>query len=324
MYPSQLPPQLLPEFSVVQATGLGVTPQRLRANDLDRPFRGARIRKVASAPAVSAVTATNRYERAQQLELSLIRALGSRLVPGQFLSHRSAALLWGAPVPRRLNPELHVTTLASQSIPRIRGVQGHRVRPHRMQFVELERLNVADPATVFATAGGLQLTQLVALGDYFLRANRPGVGRKNVGKPSLASLEDLSTSVAHGRWHGMKRLRKALLLLREDSWSPMESSTRVELLLAGLPEPELNIDLFDECGRFLGCLDMVYRRYKVAVEYQGGQHGERYAEDVERYQSFEAEGWRVIQVTKRLAARTEVMTSRVAAALLERGWDGQG
>lgn len=316
MQSSTLPPELAAEFSTGEAVLLGITPQRLRGDDLERPFRGVRMRK-DSAPLEG-----NLYEKAKHRELSLIRALGNRLVLGQFLSHRSAAMIWEAPVPNRRELDLHVTAFVPQRIPRIQGVRGHNVEPSRARVVERDGLQIASPETVFASSGALPLTELVALGDYFVRKHRVGVGRRNVGKPPLTTIEQCTEAVNLGRWRGMTRLRHALTLLREDSWSPMESVTRVGLISAGLPEPELNVDLFDKHGSFLGCLDMVYRRYKVAVEYQGGQHGDRYAEDVERYEALHAAGWRVIQVTKVLAARPAVMTARVGDALRKRGWNG--
>lgn len=96
----------------------------------------------------------------------------------------------------------------------------------------------------------------------------------------------------------------------------------MELLAAGLPEPELNVDVYDEDGTFLGCLDMAFRRYRVGVEYHGDQHGERYAADVERSAAFRAAGWDLIEVTNALRKRPRVMVERVAKALRKAGWQG--
>lgn len=262
------------------------------------------------------------FEQARERELRLIRALGLRLVDGQFLSHRSAAMLWGAPLQAGLQPELHATAFEPKRAPKIQGVHGHRSELHRAQTREVDGVRVASPATVFATSGGLPLTDLVALGDFLVRIHREGYGRRGVGKPPLATVEELKAVVALGRWRGNPRLLQALALIREDAWSPRESTTRVHLVAGGLPEPDLNVDVFDEHGNFLGCLDMVYRRFKVAVEYQGQQHAERYAEDVERYEALAAAGWKTIQVTNTLLARPSTMVARVEEALRERGWDG--
>ena len=120
----------------------------------------------------------------------------------------------------------------------------------------------------------------------------------------------------------MPRLRTALKLVREDSWSPRESTTRVTLVMAGLPEPELNIDVYDRNGIFIGCSDMAYPRYKVGVEYHGQQHAERYAQDIERLERFRADGWEILQVTKAVERRPETLVARVTWALRKRGWNG--
>ena len=320
MKPSPLPSKLGPEFSTVAARALGASPRRLRAGDLEAPFRG--VRMVAGEHEGPDEDRPYRYGRLLRRELALIRALGSRLVEGQFFSHRSAALLWEAPVPFRAAPELHVGVIAPQRAPRISNVRGHRFEPGRMALVEREGLLLTSPAFTFASSGGLSLTGLVALGDHLVRVHRAGYGRPDAGKPPLATIAELRSAVSLGRWRGTPRVREALELVREDSWSPRESSTRVALVRAGLPEPELNIDVFDRRGRFLACVDMAYPRYRIAVEYQGEQHSESFAEDVERIEVLRAEGWEVIQVTKVLERRPALLAARVAQRLRACGWEG--
>ena len=128
--------------------------------------------------------------------------------------------------------------------------------------------------------------------------------------------------VALDRGQHITTHRRALSLVREDSWSPRESATRVLLVTSGLPEPELNSDIFDDQGYFLGCLDMVFPQYKVAVEYQGRQHASTYSSDIERIEALRAAGWDVIQVTSTLLSRPTVLVKRVATALQRRGWGG--
>lgn len=171
--------------------------------------------------------------------------------------------------------------------------------------------------------GTLSVADLVVLGDHFARRYRPGIGRNNVGKPPLATIAELEAVVNFGRWQGVERLRKALNFIREDSWSPRESFIRLLMLQSGLPEPQLNIDLFDRNGHFLACVDMAYPEYKVVVEYHGEQHESRYAEDIERVERLRAAGWIVVQVTKRLARRPRDLVARIVKELRARGWDGR-
>jgi len=95
---------------------------------------------------------------------------------------------------------------------------------------------------------------------------------------------------------GVRRLRAALELADGGAESPHE--TRVWLLLvgAGLPKPETHIEFRDLRIR----IDMGWREWKVAVEYDGIQHWEnRYQRswDIERIALLEAAGWAVVRVS---------------------------
>lgn len=325
MKPKALPQDLPTEFRTSAARELGATKQRLRASDLERPFRGARIQRSRQNKSLTNSEkdpTRSIYELATERELKLIRALATTLCAGQFFTHRSAALLWEAPVPFSSNPDLHVGVREPQRAPRIKGVTGHEFLSRRVELHSIDNLLLTTPAHTFALLGTLRLSELVAVGDHFARMHRKGFGRRNVGRPAYATLAELNEAVGAGRWKGMPRLRTALELVREDSWSPRESTTRVALVMAGLPEPDLNVDIFDRNGYFLGCLDMVYRRFKIGVEYQGEEHVERYAEDVERFERFRAEGWLILQVTKALERCPTALAARVGSALRARGWAG--
>ena len=90
---------------------------------------------------------------------------------------------------------------------------------------------------------------------------------------------------------------------------------RVIIVRAGLPEPLLNVDLHDEGGRFLGCVDMVYPDARVIIEYHGHQHSATWARDVERMAALRAAGWNVVEVTAELIAAPEELTRRIRLAL---------
>ena len=253
------------------------------------------------------------------------RDLAPRLGPEQFFSHATAAMIWGAPIPLATDASgavldggelpLHVSTLGSGPLVRSRGVAAHRADPRTSQFIQRGGVRAASPATVWTSMGALPIAHLVALGDYFCRQWRAGVGRKDAGSVPFATIADLRAAIASGRRVGNRRLRQAIDLVREDSWSPRESRVRCELVLAGLPEPELNVDVFDSFGRFLGCVDMAYPEQRVIVEYHGTIHSERYAKDVERIAALRAAGWTVIEVTAELLRRPAELVARVASAL---------
>ena len=212
-------------------------------------------------------------------------------------SQRSAALGGAAATPP--SPRDSPRGDRTSASPRIRGVIAHSFTSDRAEITHKKGLSLLTPAYAFATLGALPLADLVAAGDHLVRMHRPGYGRRNADRPPLATIAQLSAAVELGRWTGMRTLRRALDLIREDSWSPREWTTRLALVLAGLPEPELNVDIYDSRGCFLGCVDMVYPEHKVIIEYQGAQHSGTYAEDVERFERLRAEGWEVIQVRTR-------------------------
>ncbi|CAH0250931.1 hypothetical protein SRABI76_03241 [Microbacterium oxydans] len=133
--------------------------------------------------------------------------------------------------------------------------------------------------------------------------------------PPYSTVELLRGAVEDGRRVGAARLRQAIDLIREDSWSARESELRCRIVWSGLPEPELNIDVHDDHGRFIACIDLAYPAQKVGIEYQSLLHARRYAEDVERLAALRAAGWTVIEVTSVLLARPDALIDRIRGAL---------
>ena len=312
-----LPDDIGDHFAVVDAYAAGVGRGRLRSADLARPFHGVRARADPDP------LPEDPYERATAETLRLARAYATRMRADEFFAYATAAQLYGAPIPTVLGREvrpLDVGVFGSASLPRCEGVRGRRLTPEMTSVVMHDGFRLASPGSTWAMLGSWSLIDLVALGDYFCRVWRDGVGRRDVGRAPLATREQLSAALGAGRRRGAPRLRQALSLIREDAWSPRESACRVRLVLGGFPEPELNADVFDSAGSFLGCFDMVFRRWRVAVEYQGRVHGERYSHDVERVERARHAGWSVVQVTSTLHADPPRLLSRVGSALRSRGW----
>lgn len=69
---------------------------------------------------------------------------------------------------------------------------------------------------------------------------------------------------------------------------------------------------------------MVYRRYRVIVEYDGDQHRtdtRQYDHDVGRLDRFAAHGWRVVRLTGRaFATDRATCLARIEQALVSGGW----
>ena len=286
-------------FTLADARAVGVSQKRLRAGDLEIPFRG--VRAVAGGDS----------------ELGkLVRAYAARMPAGQFFSHTTAAQLIGMPLPRRAvsAPSVHVSAVAPERAPRMNGVVGHTasVRP---ELWIIDGITMSSPVTTWCSlATTLSVDDLIAAGDYLLGSLRP--------PSTMAELTD-AVNLRPGH-RGTERLRQALPWVRPRVESRQETRLRLLILRAGFPEPDTNVYLPLRPGRKRVRGDLVYLEYRVLVEYDGEQHrtdSAQYARDVERLDDVMADGWRVIRVLK--DTPTSEILSRLDDALRSRGWRPQ-
>jgi len=295
-------------FRTGDAVGAGVTRSRLDGGDLDRPFWGVRAPAQAKASGQGYVTRG-------EVE-ALCRALLVRMPPEAFFTHATAALLLGLPVPSRLARlrPVHVGVPAPIRPMEARDVVGHRLSISPDDLVDRGRLRLTSSArTWLDLAATLTLHELVAVGDYLIRRTSPMVTLGELG----AALEHYS-----GR-RGLQRARAALPLLRDRSESPRESVLRVVIVLAGLPEPLCNYNVFDEDGRFLARGDLAYPEYKLLLEYQGDQHRTDRAQwrsDIRRTGRLEDAGWQVLQFMDDDLRDPAALVARIRLRLRARGW----
>jgi hypothetical protein len=296
--------KLLPEtltlapFSVQDARRLGVTKGRLRSRDLSIPFRGVRC-----DPAMQRDFETR------------CDAYATKMGPGAFFSHTTAAALFGMPLPwLEPMPRLHVSVLEPAKAPRGERIAGHQLARDSVTGRILRGKPVLEIVDVWCQlAGEIALDHLVAAGDSLLGGRHP-----------LVSLDELRLEVEEraGR-RGAARLRNALSLMRVGAESPKETELRLLLHRAGFPEPELNIDILSRRGVFIARGDIVYRWCKLLVEYDGSQHATdrgQYVRDVERGENLERAGWRTVRVLKEHMRAPDDVVARVAKVLRARGW----
>ena len=95
---------------------------------------------------------------------------------------------------------------------------------------------------------------------------------------------------------GCARLRD-LVRIAAPAESPMETRLRWLLLANGLPRPQVQVDLRDEPGAFLGRADLFYRSAQLVVEFDGGNHRERLVSDDRRQNLLVNAGYRVLRFT---------------------------
>ena len=312
--PEPLPQPLLGRvaFSSAEARALGASKGRLEASDLTTPFRGSRMLAVA-APSVR----------------QLAMAYATRMPPGQFFSHATAAVLNGAPLPAAMetDPRLHVATVAGGSRPRSRGVVGHVVDASRTGTLIIGGVPMTDAATTWCQLGAmLGVDDLVAVGDFLV------TGRRKLGGPPPAATHDtLARAVElHRGSTGVAVLREALPLLRVGPLSRRESLLRRRIVRAGLPEPEVAFVVRDaRLAGFEPTVDLAYPAYRVAIEYEGDHHRAplQFRRDIRRYERLQDVGWVVIRVSAidvpdGESAGSEESIERIAARLRRRGWPG--
>ncbi|MBJ7341719.1 DUF559 domain-containing protein [Mycolicibacterium sp.] len=128
----------------------------------------------------------------------------------------------------------------------------------------------------------------------------------------------LAVADAHPGARGVARLRKALTDVDGGAESPQESRLRLLITGGGLPRPETQIAFGDLHIR----VDMGWRTWKVAVEYDGIQHWtdrRQRSWDIERIALLEAAGWVVIRVSAEMMSRPNVILDRVREKLRARG-----
>lgn len=305
-------------FSVADALRAGVTSSRLRKADLISPFHGLRARSDADSE-----VDTDRHGRelgpAERAHLRRAHEYTASMSDGQFFSHVTAAVIWGLPLPHGVvdRAEIDVGVFPPARLPRGRGVRGHETTA-RLTTVHRDAwsgLLVASPASTWAMLGAILWDpyDLIAAGDAAVRDWR-------VTEP-LTTLTSLTAAVRSGRRVGVGDLRAALPRVRTRSASRPETRARLTLVDAGMPEPVLNVDVY-EAGRKIACVDLAYPRLKIAIEYEGEHHlldPEQWARDIGRYEQLVAAGWRVIRVTKaELFQNPYSFVARVRRAIAER------
>ncbi|MFC7673543.1 endonuclease domain-containing protein [Mycolicibacterium sp. GCM10028919] len=123
---------------------------------------------------------------------------------------------------------------------------------------------------------------------------------------------------AHPGVRGVASLRAMLPNVDGGAESPQETRLRLILVAAGLPRPETQIRFPELHVR----VDMGWREWKVAVEYDGVQHWadpRQRSWDIERIALLEAAGWVVVRVSADMMSRPGLIVARVRDKLRARG-----
>jgi hypothetical protein len=240
-----------------------------------------------------------------------LRADAARLVlpTAAAFSHHTAAVLRDLPVTD--DGRIHVTVPAPIARPKIREIVWHSSSESgAVWFVEGRPL-VAPERNFLELAAHLRLVELLVLGDALVRH----------GWTTPEAL--VRSSERSPRRSGIRLARATARLVRPRVDSPMETRTRLLLVLAGLPCPEPGLAIYDEYGEWVATADLQYREQRIALEYDGDLHRalkRKWRRDVSAREQLRDLGWIVIVLTADdLTARPEDLLWRVQRALLERG-----
>lgn len=294
---------------------MAVTARELRALDIRRPFSRAQARaagirlreilgpqfhKILYDSYVSATVPITTRLRAEA-------ALGIS-APGAYLSHHTAAELWGGVVPPC--SEVHLTVVGDAPRSRRQGIRAHSATAATMPTT-IDGLRVSTPVQAFLElASSLDLVELVVLGDSLV-------------KHKHFTPEALVAAAAGWTGNGAARARKAAGFVRPGVDSPKETRLRMLLVLVGLPEPTVNLIIRNSDGSWRMRFDLSYPGFKLIIEYDGRQHAEntvQWRRDLSRREELDHLGWRLIVVTSEdLRDAPEAVLNRIRDALVDRG-----
>jgi hypothetical protein len=233
-----------------------------------------------------------------------------KLVPtGSHISHHTAAELWGAVVPD--DGSTHICLPSDRRRQVRKGVKSHCGNGPAHTTLR-KGIPISTPEQTFLdlAAAGLTLVDLVVAAD----------GMIKVGHTTAERLIE-----AAAEWHGRgcRVARRAAGLARNDADSPAETRLRLLLVLAGLPEPKVNLILRARDGSWRRRYDLGYEELQLIVEYDGRQHAndtQQWLTDIFRREELDRMHWRLVVVTAEGIYADPLQTLvRVREALLERG-----
>lgn len=283
-------------FRVGTAIELGASTSRLRAPDLARPFWGIRARDNATSHA------------------QLARAFLPRMPERAFFFGTTAARLHGIPIPTRFDtPHVHIAVVAGARRVQCRGIAMHHVTIQPADIIRVDGMRLTGLERTWCDLGasGLTVAELVAAGDALLWRRMP--------KSSPASLAGALRRFEGRR--GTRRLHDALPMLSARSDSAPESELRVAIMMAGLPHPAVNQDVFDHQGRFVARPDLSWPHLRIALDYEGDHHRtdrRQWHRDLGRFDDLQELGWTTYRASARDYRDPSHLLARLARTIQSR------
>lgn len=285
----------------------GLTPQEVAT-----AVREGRLRKLRRGVYMPA-----REENLRDDHLALVEATRQVIGSANVLSHTSAGLLRDLPVRK--------ASLERATFTRLTPGHGDKQRHLLMRNTaitegEFEVHGTGLVTTLARTMSDLARTEPRAWGVAAMDAGL----RQGADKATVAGVLAL-----HPRLSGVRKARAVLEFADPLAESPLESISRYNLQLAGLPVPELQVEHFDEDGVFVARTDCFWREAGVVGECHGmhkygallepGQSVEDVLrEEHRRRQALIAMGYAIVEWDWDVGTDPRKLAARVAPVLLAR------
>jgi len=317
--PKPLPPSFSDPFLAADALRFGLTAGRLRASDLRIPSRGIRVPRADDGDGPGDGPGDLAARARPYLQL----------LPDAVLSHTTAALLHGIPLPpsSRKEPVLHLARARTAAATTRRHIRCHRLKLTEADVVRpSEGIRATTPARTFVDlAGILQLPDLVAAGDWLVSEHGRSYGQE---RRAVVRLEALRNYVYSIRWvPGIRTARAAVDLVRVGVDSVPETHLRLLLYDVGLPEFCPNLPLLDSAGRPVVWTDLGCPEFCTCVEYDGEHHltREQQLRDHNRDLLVRELGWQQVKISALDMRRGSAwVAGKVARGLKLGGWAAGG
>ena len=269
----------------------------------ERVLRGVYARPV---PATG-----SEWERQRALLVRRARALLASTGHEAVLYGPTALHVLGVALPETQDTtQCHILVHAGQTRSSRPGVVAHATRRTWQVWRTTHGLPVLHPVDHWLQLRGTD-DELIEVADGFVRRQHPLLTMAEFRQ----RLDELAGT------SGVQRARRLLRWVRPGTDSIYETRTRLILVRGGLPCPSVNPPVPCRSG-FTYNVDMAYERERVAVEYDGGYHGDReqMERDALRRRDLQDEGWLIISVTARqLRDRVSLVRSVEAALVLRHG-----
>lgn len=266
---------------------LGLSRTALAHPRFARPYRG--VRELKSAP-----SETKRFQSEEAISAAI--SLVPRIRPGELFSHSTALALLGCPI--NIEPRPHVTICPPNAATVAAGVHGHVSGRDVTPWTTPEGLQIVPPTLAFVQAAGvLPFRELVVAADFLVL---PGTQYRD--SPPTVELDELRRFVASISARGIRRARAALDFARVGAESRMETLLRLLMARFGLDRLDLQVDVVDQYGQWIGRFDMVDLVRKLIIEYDGDQHRtskEQYERDQVRLERAREAGFRILSFRRR-------------------------